>query len=402
MQRAAFGVLPYLSIWMQTVLGTSPVAPQPSSPARTTAYVTPPANPANATVPAQSTRIPRGPLDSGPTRSVSHTAATLTARFTKKIRRHPGPSVSTPPSTGPTAAAPDTPSPATATSSRASPRPPHPARPGRPRARRTVREPARRRRHREHHHAHHVHPPAPQIVGGGPDPQQQRGRHRRVPVDHPLHITRRRVQRPRHVRQRDHHDRHVEQQHERAQTHRRQRPPCTSRASFSRLGTVLGASDQTVGRRYRRLTAEAGLRVVAIRDAERPDTAWIGLASGGTEIICLTRPRNPGDHDDLLLGRLPRATGRPESAVERRLAALIGSGAVYIDIEYDSEVFGYARAAVLWITAAPAGLYAYLSGPLGQLDGVRHVEASAFLRRVKQLTYRTLPLNSPSTRAPSK
>jgi DNA-binding Lrp family transcriptional regulator len=230
------------------------------------------------------------------------------------------------------------------------------------------------------------------------------------------------VQRPRHVRQRDHHDRHVEQQHERAQTHRRQRPPCTSRASFSRLGTVLGASDQTVARRYRRLTAEAGLRVVAIRDAERlgqdqdqwmlrlrcapdnapniadalagrPDTAWIGLASGGTEIICLTRPRNPGDHDDLLLGRLPRATGRPESAVERRLAALIGSGAVYIDIEYDSELFGSARAAVL---------YAYLSGPLGQLDGVRHVEASAFLGRVKQLTYRTLPLNSPSTRAPSK
>ncbi|MBK3571973.1 Lrp/AsnC family transcriptional regulator [Streptomyces sp. MBT62] len=311
------------------------------------------------------------------------------------------------------------------------------------------------------------------------------------------------------------------------------------RASFSRLGTVLGASDQTIARRFRRLTAEAGLRVVAIRDAERlgqdqwmlrlrcapdnalniadalakrPDTAWIGLASGGTEIVCLTRPRNPGDYDDLLLGKLPRtpsvldirahqmlhrfyggptgwlrrfkvladdqiaallpepalgpariepddealiavlerdgratypelqrATGRSESAVKRRLATLIGSGAVYIDIEYDSEVFGYPRAAVLWITATPAalhsvgealathdqiayasatagtsnivvtavvkdtaGLYDYLSGPLGQLDGVRHVEASPFLRRVKQLTYRTLPLNSPATRAPSK
>ncbi len=81
-------------------------APQPSSPARTTAYVSPPANPANATVPSQSMRIPRGPRDSGTTRSVSHTAATLTGRFTKKIHRHPGPSVSTPPSTGPTAAAP--------------------------------------------------------------------------------------------------------------------------------------------------------------------------------------------------------------------------------------------------------------------------------------------------------
>ena len=81
------------------------------------------------------------------------------------------------------------------------------------------------------------------------------------------------------------------------------------RASFSRLGTVLGVSDQTVARRFRRLSAEAGLRVVAVRDgfrlgqdqwmmrfrcapdsapaisdalARRPDTGWIGLASGGT------------------------------------------------------------------------------------------------------------------------
>nr|WSY50332.1 Lrp/AsnC family transcriptional regulator [Streptomyces sp. NBC_00886] len=300
------------------------------------------------------------------------------------------------------------------------------------------------------------------------------------------------------------------------------------RASFSRLGTVLGASDQTIARRFRRLTAEAGLRVVAIRDAERlgqdewmlrlrcapdnalkiadalakrPDTAWIGLASGGTEIICATRPRSPGDYDDLLLGKLPRtpsvmeirahqilhrfyggptgwvrrfsvltddqiaallpepapapgpariepedeplvaalerdgratypelqrATGRSESAVKRRLATLLDSGAVYIDAEFDTEVFGYTSAAVLWITATPAalhsvgealathdeiayasatagtsnvvatavvkntaGLYDYLSGPLGHLDGVRHVEASPFLRRVKQLTYRT-------------
>ncbi|WP_327319091.1 Lrp/AsnC family transcriptional regulator [Streptomyces sp. NBC_01235] len=301
------------------------------------------------------------------------------------------------------------------------------------------------------------------------------------------------------------------------------------RASFSRLGAVLGVSDQTVARRYRRLRAEAGLRVVAVRDAERlgqdqwmlrlrcvpdsatviaealakrPDTYWIGLGSGGTEIVCMTRPRHPGDHDDLLLGKLPRtpsvveiraqqllhrfyggptgwlnkfgaldegqiaalsprhdqaatvgpariepedepllavlegdgratypelqrATGRSESAVKRRLAALLASGAVYIDVEYHSEFLGYPLAAVLWITTAPsalhavgealathdeiafasatagpshivvtavvrdtAGLYAYLSGPLGRLEGVHHVEATPFMRRVKQLTYR--------------
>ncbi|MYS71980.1 AsnC family transcriptional regulator, partial [Streptomyces sp. SID5926] len=105
------------------------------------------------------------------------------------------------------------------------------------------------------------------------------------------------------------------------------------RASFSRIGAVLGVSDQTVARRYRRLCAEGGLRVVAVRDAERlgqdywtlrlrcvpdsapaiadalakrPDTNWIGLAAGGTEIIFGTRPRSPGDRDDLLLGKLPR------------------------------------------------------------------------------------------------
>lgn len=36
-------------------------------------------------------------------------------------------------------------------------------------------------------------------------------------------------------------------------------------------------------------------------------------------------------------------------------------------------------------------LYAYLSGPLGRLEGVQHVESSVFLRRVKQLTYQRPP-----------
>ncbi|MFE6938503.1 Lrp/AsnC family transcriptional regulator [Streptomyces chartreusis] len=298
------------------------------------------------------------------------------------------------------------------------------------------------------------------------------------------------------------------------------------RASFARIGEVLGVSDQTVARRYRRLCAEAALRVVAVRDperlgqdhwtmrlrcvpdsaqaiaqalAKRDDTSWIGIASGGTEVIFGTRPRSPGDRDDLLLGKLPRtprvleirahqilhrfyggpsgwlrkfwaltedqvealrpepvpepgparidpddeplitalerdgratypelqrATGRSESAVKRRLAALLASGAVYIDVEYLSERFGYPFAALLWITTTPAALtsvgealathpeiahaaatagpcnilatavvrnsadlYGYLSGPIGRLEGVQHVEASPFLRRVKQLTY---------------
>jgi DNA-binding Lrp family transcriptional regulator len=299
-----------------------------------------------------------------------------------------------------------------------------------------------------------------------------------------------------------------------------------ARASFSRIGQVLGVSDQTVARRYRRLCDEGGLRVVAVRDlvalgmdewmlrlrcvpdtalaiadalAQRPDTNWIALASGGTEVICGSRPHTPGDRDDLLLGKLPRtpsvveirahqllyrfyggpsgwlkkfralapdeiaalrpepvpvpgparitpedeplvvaleregratypelqrAAGRSESAVKRRLATLVASGAVYLDVEYHPEVLGHPLAAALWITAAPAALhsvgealgrheeiayatatagpsnlmatavfkntaalYAYLSGPLGCLEGVQHVEVTPYLRRVKQLTY---------------
>ncbi|MEV1019443.1 AsnC family transcriptional regulator [Streptomyces sp. NPDC050264] len=298
------------------------------------------------------------------------------------------------------------------------------------------------------------------------------------------------------------------------------------RLPFSRIAEVIGVSDQTVARRYRRLVAGGGLRVVGLQDsqrlgqdnwmlrlrctpegaetiaaalARRPDTAWIGLTSGGTEVVCATLPRSRGDHDDLLLGKLPRtphiveiralqmlhrffggpqgwlrkhgpltadqraelrppvptaepalptpedapllavlkehgratypelqrATGTSESAVKRRLAQLRASGALYIDLEYDQLRVGFGMAAILWITAAPrhldavgraladhaeiayaaatagpsnvvasvvardtADLYAYVSGKLGHLEGVEHVETAPFMRRVKQLTYR--------------
>ncbi|MEU5576479.1 Lrp/AsnC family transcriptional regulator [Streptomyces huasconensis] len=300
------------------------------------------------------------------------------------------------------------------------------------------------------------------------------------------------------------------------------------RAPFSRIAAVLGVSDQTVARRFRRLRAEAGLRVLGVRDsarlgrdqwmlrlrctpdgaesiaaalARRPDTAWVHLTSAGTEVVCMTHPRSPGDYDDLLFGKLlrtrklieitahqllhrfyggrtgwigkhrpltdeqaaalraaapptappgptriapddeplvaalkadgrvtypelQRLTGRSESSVKRRVAALLGSGAVYLDTEYDTARFGFTTAAMLWITVAPgaldavgramaahpevahvsavtgsahlmasvltrdtAELYGYLSGSLGALDGVRHIESAPYLRRLKDLTY---------------
>ncbi|KJS56227.1 AsnC family transcriptional regulator [Streptomyces rubellomurinus subsp. indigoferus] len=103
------------------------------------------------------------------------------------------------------------------------------------------------------------------------------------------------------------------------------------RAPFSRIGAVLGVSPQTVARRYGRLRAEAGLRVVGLADprragrtqwllrltagphtaqnlaqalVRRPDTAWVKLASGGTEITAIVDT----DSDDhaLLLRDIPR------------------------------------------------------------------------------------------------
>ncbi len=105
------------------------------------------------------------------------------------------------------------------------------------------------------------------------------------------------------------------------------------RAPFSRLADVLGVTDQTVTRRYRRMRTSGLLRViglpaadrvglfqsrlrvqctpgaaVAIADAmaRRPDVAWVSINSGGAEVSCFTRSRSQAERDSLLLQRLPR------------------------------------------------------------------------------------------------
>lgn len=106
------------------------------------------------------------------------------------------------------------------------------------------------------------------------------------------------------------------------------------RAPFTKIGDVLGVSTQTVARRYRRLRAEASLRVVGLPDpqragqaewmvrltatpytaqdlayalARRADTAWIKLMSGGTEICVNVYTPAASDHS-LLLRDIPRTT----------------------------------------------------------------------------------------------
>jgi DNA-binding Lrp family transcriptional regulator len=105
------------------------------------------------------------------------------------------------------------------------------------------------------------------------------------------------------------------------------------RTSFRRLGDVLGASEQTVARRYRRLREAGVLRVVVVPDprrypenlflrircrpgaavpvgravAARPDISWVMVAAGASEITCSLRTTSPADRDALLLQGLPRA-----------------------------------------------------------------------------------------------
>jgi DNA-binding Lrp family transcriptional regulator len=104
------------------------------------------------------------------------------------------------------------------------------------------------------------------------------------------------------------------------------------RASFSEIADVLGVSDQTVARRYRRLRSAGVFRVVGVRArhsmgslgwllrmrcvpggglplaealARRTDTAWVQLLSGETEVLCTVR--GAAAERDAVVARLPRA-----------------------------------------------------------------------------------------------
>jgi DNA-binding Lrp family transcriptional regulator len=297
------------------------------------------------------------------------------------------------------------------------------------------------------------------------------------------------------------------------------------RAGFREIGAVLGVSDQTVARRYRRLRDEAGLRVVAVPNpvelgyetwvlrlraapdaarpiaaalARRPDTGWVSITSGGTEIAANLRIPASADRETLLLRKLPQtprlvsvnahcvihhyvggvvgpdrrdnaltaeqvaalsprprsgsggaarltgadtpltealsrdarvsyadlaaATGWPESTVRRRVQDLLGSGALYTDVEIEAELYGYRAAVILWLSVAPSrvaavgaalaeheevvfaaattgptnlqvtavcpdmpAFYRYLTERLGALDGVERIESAPVLKHVKQL-----------------
>ncbi|MEU7638802.1 MULTISPECIES: Lrp/AsnC family transcriptional regulator [unclassified Streptomyces] len=107
------------------------------------------------------------------------------------------------------------------------------------------------------------------------------------------------------------------------------------RVSFRAVAEVLGVSENTVARRYRRLRSTGLLRVVGVVNgvrlgytswtlrvqctpdaagsiasalAARPDTAYVHLLSGGTEISCNVQTPTAADRNALLLDKLPRTS----------------------------------------------------------------------------------------------
>jgi len=131
------------------------------------------------------------------------------------------------------------------------------------------------------------------------------------------------------------------------------------RAPFSKIGEVLGVSDQTVARRYGRLRSEQRVRVTGRTDpdrvgevswfvrincvpsvaltlgrtlARRPDTTWVKLASGGTEIVCVVRAETSQDSETLLLEKLPRTPNVVNVSANCLLHVFFGGPESIIDV----------------------------------------------------------------------
>jgi DNA-binding Lrp family transcriptional regulator len=124
------------------------------------------------------------------------------------------------------------------------------------------------------------------------------------------------------------------------------------RCAFARLAAILGSSEQTVARRYRRLRDTGVIRVRGLRGpvspgldwfvrvqvrpgaadalaaalAARTDVSWVTITAGGTEVVCATRPRSPEQRDVLLLDRLPRVTNVTSLTAHAVLHRFAGSG----------------------------------------------------------------------------
>src|SRR3954471_4849356 len=126
------------------------------------------------------------------------------------------------------------------------------------------------------------------------------------------------------------------------------------RVPFRRLAEALDVSEQTVARRYRALQRAGVLRVIAIVDpialgesdwfvrvktrpeatldlgravAQRPDTAWVSVSAGGSELVCAVRSHSQEQRERLLVDRLPRSAAVLDVAASVILRRFVGGSA---------------------------------------------------------------------------
>jgi DNA-binding Lrp family transcriptional regulator len=198
------------------------------------------------------------------------------------------------------------------------------------------------------------------------------------------------------------------------------------RAPFSRLAEVIGSSEQTVSRRYRRLFDDRILRVVGQLDtqrvgqsdwavrlrcapgsapivaaklAEHPDTSWVQLTSGGTEIFSLIRSRDGEQRTPTLLSQL--SVGRHVVSLEAycllhifgkgfstpTVPSDLSSGEVTLQPPRDGSPVGHSRTQLqdsdwqLLHALASDGRATYR-----QLATLTHWHESTVRRRVEELT----------------
>ncbi|MEU5027177.1 Lrp/AsnC family transcriptional regulator [Streptomyces milbemycinicus] len=148
---------------------------------------------------------------------------------------------------------------------------------------------------------------------------------------------------------------------------------------------------------------------------QRPPGGRARLDDGDRQLLAvLARDGRAG------LGELATATGWSQSTVRRRLAELRADGTLYFDVDYHHRMFDHGSTAVLWLSVLPAQLaaagqavaehpeaafvcattgphnllavvvcrdvrhlYEYLTTRVAALPGVRGMETSPTIRRVK-------------------
>lgn len=128
---------------------------------------------------------------------------------------------------------------------------------------------------------------------------------------------------------------------------------CAPRASFRLIGEVAGVSEQTAARRFYALRRAGVMRVVGLVDpagygearwvarircrpdrvgpladalARRPDIAYAGLVSGGSEIVCVISAPVHVPRDDILLRQLPKSASVLDMSIDLLIHPFGASG----------------------------------------------------------------------------